>query len=550
MPNPNSPGYTFERIGSAPRTSRHGDSRAQGFWDKNTKDVWVVRDGDPNPQLLGSARGKLEAYDMFGIARFMRVGDFMIGDQPHIRVVDLVTPEAQLNLFPEGYPGGPSTASRTAAGWVLDELADVFGLNTPLGNGWSVLQPNGGDPVLFREFSDYDSGKVSAPDSSGVWNWSVHARLYQVHVGSGAANTAEEAMSMVEQTYAEYKRTASRTAQTFTEWMATAYPGKELLDLTRVERSKVLNEYQNEVGDGNEVWANRRTASSLTWGHETAEQSILGEDVWFAYSGDGFNASVSEESPGSGRFTADLYTDSDLYKHLSTTEYGFESVDEAKSFVEGVFGYSRVASRTAGKCPKCDGMGRETYETDTGSLSTQTCTACGGTGQAKEANRRTAFLDTVELTEPRHRVAGWSWDNHLNGFIAAEAAREFTCACGDNVPAPGYTDCRCGKRWNAYQIRANGSQKMIAREVPVRDGVVMARRTASRRTAQDHFDEQLDDGYSGQSYHTGDSHGTGPWALDIYTPDGDYFDVVYGFDSNHCVQQANEMIAFEKSFPH
>ena len=242
------------------------------------------------------------------------------------------------------------TASRTADRWLLDDLAEAAGLSQSLGNGWSVLQTNGGGPVLFREFNDYDSGKVSPPDSpGGPWNWSVHARLYQVNVGSGAANTADEAMSMVEQTYAEYKRTASRTA--------------------------------------------------------------------------------------------------------------------------------------AGKCPKCDGMGRETYETDTGSLSTQTCTACGGTGQAKEAARRTAFLDTMELPKPRHRVAGWDWDDHLNGFIAAEAAREFTCACGDNVPAPGYTDCRCGKRWNTYTISANGSKKMIAREVPVRENVVMARRTASRKQA-------------------------------------------------------------------
>ena len=239
--------------------------------------------------------------------------------------------------------------------------------------------------------------------------------------------------------------------------------------------------------------------------------------------------------------------------------------------------FERIGSapRVAGQCSNCDGMGRETYETDSGSLSTQTCTACGGTGvtasrkQAssykqeqiidayyagefgnrvkgiefvdnpslvnkqvylhirargkqrifvpwngewsgaggsgnglydlkqylknwgKHSSRRTAFLDTVELTGPRHRVAGWSWDDHLNGFIAAEAAREFTCACGDNVPAPGYTDCRCGKRWNTYTIQANGSKKMIAREVPVRENVVMAR-TATRKQAADYSDYSYD----------------------------------------------------------
>lgn len=379
-----------------------------------------------------------------------------------------------------------------------------------------------------------------------------------------------------------------------------------------------------------QVTGSRKQASSLTWGHETSEQSMLGEEVWFAYSGDGFNATVTED--GSGRFAADIHTDAAGYDHVSMNETGFESVDEAKSFIEMIFQDARVASRkqawnrasdlsddellnqfgngpmdddefdvlileverrglmdqwesrmssrTAGKCPKCDGMGRETYETDTGSLSTQTCTACGGTGQAKEsarrtaqwftntdrmgdsykttfdpsrgnefqsdepvarvgerprsgdkpskwawevwlpgghpmgsggvapavpefgneeteeealrkaeqamsryafrkASHRTAFLDTIEFKAPRHRVAGWDWDDHLNGFIAAEASREFICSCGEHVPAPGYTDCHCGKRWNVYSVQSPEGRKLISREVPVRDGVVMANRSAA-----------------------------------------------------------------------
>ena len=99
----------------------------------------------------------------------------------------------------------------------------------------------------------------------------------------------------------------------------------------------------------------------------------------------------------------------------------------------------------------------------------------------RHAHRRTAFLDSLELTEPRHRVAGWNWDDHLNGFVAAQQAREFTCSCGENVPAPGYTDCRCGKRWNVYEIHSSDGHRCIAREVPVRNDVVMAQRNASRR---------------------------------------------------------------------
>lgn len=47
--------------------------------------------------------------------------------------------------------------------------------------------------------------------------------------------------------------------------------------------------------------------------------------------------------------------------------------------------------KQAAKCPKCDGMGRETYEKENGSLSTQTCKACGGTGTTKESRRKEAL---------------------------------------------------------------------------------------------------------------------------------------------------------------
>ena len=64
------------------------------------------------------------------------------------------------------------------------------------------------------------------------------------------------------------------------------------------------------------------------------------------------------------------------------------SQDETELVKEWI---DRTASRKqAAKCPKCDGMGRETYEKENGSLSTQTCTECGGTG--KVASRKQAGL--------------------------------------------------------------------------------------------------------------------------------------------------------------
>lgn len=281
-------------------------------------------------------------------------------------------------------------ASRSA-GWVLDDLAEAAGLSTSLGKGWSVLHTNGGGSVLHCEFSDFDGGTVSPPDvEGGPWQWSVHARLYQVHVGSGAGNTAQEAMSMVEETYAEYKRTANRKQ---------AAEGDEV-ELTYEQAYELLTDRSHDA------YGQVRLYGIIGEG-ETAGQII-----------------------------------------------GIKSVQNLERFQ-----YDRIYT--------IERSGVPIFRADK-------------RASTRRGSRRTAFLDTVHFTEPKHRVAGWNWDDHLNGFIAAEAAREFTCACGEHVPAPGYTDCRCGKRWNAYSIQANGSQKMIAREVPVRDNVVMAR-TASRR---------------------------------------------------------------------
>lgn len=79
----------------------------------------------------------------------------------------------------------------------------------------------------------------------------------------------------------------------------------------------------------------------------------------------------------------------------------------------------------------------------------------------------------------QRRVPGWTWDDHLNGYITS-ARRDFECSCGEPVPTPSYGVCKCGKIWNSYAIGgtdhlANNSAEMfVAREIPVRDGVVLA----------------------------------------------------------------------------
>lgn len=80
------------------------------------------------------------------------------------------------------------------------------------------------------------------------------------------------------------------------------------------------------------------------------------------------------------------------------------------------------------------------------------------------------------------RVPGWNWDDHLNGYITT-AARDFTCACGEQHPTPSHNVCKCGKIWNSYVIasgdgdgRTANVDMYVCREIPVRDGVIMASR--------------------------------------------------------------------------
>lgn len=81
----------------------------------------------------------------------------------------------------------------------------------------------------------------------------------------------------------------------------------------------------------------------------------------------------------------------------------------------------------------------------------------------------------------RHKVAGWEWDDYQNGFVTT-AARDFECSCGAPVKVPDYHNCKCGKIWNTYIIGTGGdrheasAEKFIAREIPARRDVVVAKR--------------------------------------------------------------------------
>jgi hypothetical protein len=114
----------------------------------------------------------------------------------------------------------------------------------------------------------------------------------------------------------------------------------------------------------------------------------------------------------------------------------------------------------------------------------------------KTGTRKQAWSGWGPSQHPkRHKVAGWEWDNHLNGFVST-SPRRFECSCGEPVEVPDYTNCKCGKIWNTYVIGTGGdkhqasAEKFIAREIPSRDGVIVAKRkNASDPFPQTHYDD-------------------------------------------------------------
>ena len=88
------------------------------------------------------------------------------------------------------------------------------------------------------------------------------------------------------------------------------------------------------------------------------------------------------------------------------------------------------------------------------------------------------------------KVPGWEFDSHLNGYVTT-AARDFTCSCGEKLPVPSYSTCKCGKVHNSYVIGTGGDnhtasiEKYICREIQVRPDVIVANRKAKRHNLTD-----------------------------------------------------------------
>lgn len=75
----------------------------------------------------------------------------------------------------------------------------------------------------------------------------------------------------------------------------------------------------------------------------------------------------------------------------------------------------------------------------------------------------------------------------LDGYIST-AATSFECDCGNSLPVPSYSNCKCGRVWNSYVIGTGGDEtkeasitKIVCREIPVRPNVIVAKKRDSNK---------------------------------------------------------------------
>lgn len=132
-----------------------------------------------------------------------------------------------------------------------------------------------------------------------------------------------------------------------------------------------------------------------------------------------------------------------------------------------------------------------------------------GAGEEKTGSRRTAnwFMP---------KVAGWDWSDYQNGYLSKVANDFETPCCASVMPVPSHGNCRCGKLWYGYGIgdsqhlSSNSAEQFIVREIPVRDGVIMAGRHVEACWPGCHEDEEHARKYHKDdkeaSYRVGEEH--------------------------------------------
>jgi hypothetical protein len=136
--------------------------------------------------------------------------------------------------------------------------------------------------------------------------------------------------------------------------------------------------------------------------------------------------------------------------------------------------------------------------------------------QPRQAARKQGWQGWGPDSKPkRHKVSGWSWDQHLNGYVS-NSHRKFQCSCGAPVNVPDYHRCKCGRTWNSYVVGTGGdrhqaaAEKFIAREVPERGEMLVASKQAVYTGYDDDISDYGNSLYDPENQNKGGFHHRGP----------------------------------------
>jgi hypothetical protein len=303
-------------------------------------------------------------------------------------------------------------------------------------------------PSHARDFIDFLKGEgFSAPKDAGVPGTGDEMDDLLYEFFSGNAKTISDVSAYLLEdwaniAYGSQEKTAETWAKTFTEWAAENCPGTDLLEVSREERSRILNQYIQDVGgEENAVWSSK-----------TASETIVSprDESFFALVGAWADGSYFWEV---------------IHRHgHNSLESGFADTEEE----------ARQAAVIA--LEKHVGYAYSSLKSHSG---------------RKQASNKVAFMNLNPEIKHRHLVAGWNWDDQLNGYVTAgdhEGSRTFECSCGNGIESPGMKTCSCGKVWNSYTIASSENNLLVCREVPRRDVMLAKMKTASFPGSDTPFD--------------------------------------------------------------
>ena len=197
--------------------------------------------------------------------------------------------------------------------------------------------------------------------------------------------------------------------------------------------------------------------------HPGSEVNLLGMDVF---------------EPGGFRYDIPV-PDIKVRAHKSNRE-------RRKTSMNAINNYLRYAKRQ-GLDPKESHTSRA-YRRASRSLSPKSMVEISNWMKAQKTAHQTARQVLATTRGYRRKLSSsWHLDSKLGAYIST-VQQKFACSCGAKLDVPAYNMCKCGKVWNAYKVHSatKGDTMYVVREVPVRENVLVANKTASRRRqAQD-----------------------------------------------------------------